>query len=200
MNSRGLTLIECLMALALYSTVLLIIIPCVRGGLELTKREGDLSDRSQEVRLFFEKLSAELENAVPFTPAPFQGHENEIIFISSLPDPEGSQPKLSEIRYWAEEGQLYRTVSDLALSLQDKKDFSTKEKVWIEDLRDLSFEFAYTGEQQSVIWEETWQQEDKTQKTSMPFAVKVRLVLENVETPWEKVLFIPDGIRKTYRA
>lgn len=200
MNSRGLTLIEFLLALALYSTVLLILIPCLQGGLQVWEREsGQNADRSREIQFFFENLSEEIENAVPFTLAPFKGNEEEIVFSSVIQKgaPQGRR-SFSEIRYGLEEDHLYRTVSDLAFSLQNKKDIETEKKIWIEDIDSLSFQFAYRGEKKDLFWWKSWPQDES--KAELPLAVKVALTLKEGNQPWEKVFYLPDGVRKVYRA
>ena len=208
---QGFTLIELMLAMVLYSTVLLILAPTLMGGLQVWKRNQDQESAAlpHEVDLLLMKMSEELESAVPFSPVPFEGKENEMAIATVLPrlSLESGGRQFSKVRYWREGETLYREEEDLASSLQKRyvPKKGKHQKIWLEGVQRLSFQYAYRSpytdreEKNQTEWHNDWRQ--KKDEATLPFAVKINLKWLNGSgqiLEIEKDFFLPDGVRKPY--
>ena len=203
--SRGFSLIELLIAISLYGTVLLVLGGTLRGGLDVWARDEKRSPATHEVDLFLAKLGEEFENSVPFSPVPFEGRSEAVLMTSVLNKISGESfgRQFSRIQYRYDGEVLYREEVDLPTFLGKQRDYEKEkfEKIWMKGVQNFSLEYAYRGQKGDVEWKKEWQQNKN--KMELPFAVKVELALKREgDEPLhgEKIFFLPEGVKKAYHA
>ena len=199
-SAKGLTLIELLLALSLYTIVLFIIAASLRGGLTVWERDEKSSKRNFDLDLFWAKMAEELENAVSLEPVPFVGKKNEIQMTTlthgALVKKKGK--RFVKVQYRLEGENLVRQEFNLPEVLQKKlsvRPIGTQ--VWLEGVRKILFQYAYTGAKGVIVWKEEWEQ--KENDIGFPFGIKVTLdrYQDNEIVHAEKIFFIPDGMRRS---
>ena len=196
----GLTLLELLIALSLYTCVLVILSGSLRGALDVWHRDEKSSVRIHELDFFLMKIGEELENAVPYSSVPFEGTREELRMTALSPSLTGKAAPFKIIRYSRGGEILYREERDLAQALQEQKAFGEGSlKPWLEGVRQLSLEYAYEGKEGELEWREEWQH--KKDMSELPFGIKLNLELIRGDgglLQTEKIFFLPDGVRKAY--
>ena len=202
-RDRGVTLIELLLAVSLFSLALVILVPTLLGGISVWQRDDQKTGTSHEMNIFFEKISNELETLVPFSAVPFEGKADSLLMTSvrrSAENPAGKQ--FSRIVYLFNNTAIFREEKDLAVLLQEQKTFEEEDRFrepWLDKVREFSLEYAYQKEKGNVEWRGEWQQ-DKT-KPDIPFGIKMHLTVVGSDDQLvsaERILFLPDGLRKAY--
>lgn len=89
-GARGFSLIELLLALAIFSTIAATLSGIFSAGISLWKRWGSSSQMEQEARAILLRMNRELQNALPYKGS-FSGTANQISFFTGWDDPSRQQ-------------------------------------------------------------------------------------------------------------
>lgn len=164
--SRGFTLIELLTVSAIMVIVALEIYSAFNSGIAVWGkiRKGAIEE---DAILFFEKLSYDLENILPYSGMDFEGKQKNVTFPARV------RGSLGRVTYRLnEEAQgLTREEQDYSEVCQES---DGKRRRLTEGVNALCFYYlGYDEEQEGWLWKETWQEKN------LPSAVKVEIELKN---------------------
>jgi prepilin-type N-terminal cleavage/methylation domain-containing protein len=190
--ASGFTLMELLVAMAIFAVTAASLAAALRNGLD-TWRKGDReSQRSQEARVVLELLARELRHAVSFPKEPLEGSARELSFHTvrthRVPGaPEGAMTEIIKVTYRL--GPLAPAPTPSAadpdagpviLRTEERILGTPAEPRATRALTrfpaDLSFAYAYAPETEGggVLWKDAW-----TDKQDFPPAVRVEVALRN---------------------
>lgn len=209
-KQRGFTLMELLLAISIFAVIALCLYSVFSGGIRVWRKQGEGFKYTHGTRLALDNIAKELRNAIiyalPIKPLPGEENPQDLQFI-------GEKTKLSfmtligsdiaKVSYWFENNEQQGGVLKRIAFLQKTgfKDDTQKEEVLIQDLSDLSFEYAYPGESEEVAvsWKDSWGADSKDSKPKIPKGVRVTLTLkksgenQNEGEIIKKTVFMPAG-------
>lgn len=190
-RSIGFTMIEMVIALSLFTVVVISAYGAFRGGFVAYQRvESQLGSR-YELDMLISQLSKELRAALFYAPVPFEGKSDKLEFPARLWRYENDQLKedLYQVTYQFRDGQLMRS------ELKIKKKFSESGHADAEPLIPLSacrFQFAYKMREGEIVWKNELM--DKPYQ-GVPRAIRVILsgkITRNSEETFD--ILLPQGI------
>ncbi len=199
MQSRGLTLIELMLAVSIFAIVAVVIYSTFSAGISVWRRTQRTQNTLQDIRLSLDKMSEELENAVLYSQESgfpnFVGGKNRVSFysvvnvFSTLP----VHPELRKITYDLDSSadMLQRLEQTFPESVQNRQDKSPEEIA--ARISNLNFFYYYKDENAAVPykWKNSWDSAE-----DIPQAVKIELKLDSEEKlVFTKYVFIPTGKR-----
>lgn len=196
--NAGFTFIELLIALTIFSIIAASIYYTLNAGIKVWQRGNILIRENQRMRIFFDAMSKDMRNAVPFSGIPSQWTENSVTFHTII-DTFSSEPphrKLVRRIYYFDDkkGELKRA------RVIQKEGFDEKyvdEEVLLDNLEDVGFEYAYeSGEEYE--WKDEWEFGDEDEgEDIIPRGVKIRVELKGKDDEkaeiFEKIVLIPIG-------
>lgn len=193
----GFTLIETIIATAIFSIIALAVYSTFSQGVKLWQRLTQQTPAS-ELNMVFEKMSFDLRNSFEFTGINFVGGEDNIAFATLvLTANEDKQKALSlgEVGYFfdAQTGSLNRQQRNYSQVYQNK---STLLRQMMNNVKSLSFQYYYYNPvQETYIWKDNWRVEEGEKERSIPLAVRIRLEFdENTkEEEVTRTITIPAG-------
>ncbi len=194
-HKKGLTFVELLIAILIFSIIVVSLYSAFRVGLSAYRRGEKVATSYQTIRLALDSIALDLRNCYKFSESDvrFKAEEGKVSFYTLKNFPSELTKdnfQICRIEYWQEDEEFFRKLfaGKLAFSQED-----AKSDLILSDLNEFNIEFAYEGEgAQSIIWNDYWLNADK-----LPLAVKIYLKIAKPELgqPIEltKVVYIPTG-------
>ena len=173
MNSRGLTLIELLVTLAVLSITMVIAFSMFSGAGRIWQRAQCETGKEQQVLLAFQDLRVHLRSFQPYAKLEFKGADDEIQFPLLAPSPlrksDGMfEPALASYYLRKEDGVLCRAVMPYRLIRENRyKDPTCTEVLTGVDKFKLSY-YGYNESSKDHRWRSRG--EDST-----PLSIKIEL-------------------------
>ena len=184
-NEAGFTLIEWLVAISLIAMVGLAIYGIFDSGIKVMRRiNRPVPD--EDLNIFFEKLSQDLQNAFHYSGIRFKGGAEKIFFATSIQtQPElGGDQGIGAVTYAYDPTRLailreQKNVSGLHEEKEEKDEEGGKLQGALVLDRILLLRFQYYGfvpEDKKFFWLDSWEEVD--QKMGLPFALRVEIVFK----------------------
>ncbi|MFH1201666.1 MAG: type II secretion system protein GspJ [Candidatus Omnitrophota bacterium] len=193
MNKKGFTLLELLVAISIFSILILSVYSAFHTGMLTHKKVNSLSGLYQRARVGLDKMKEDLENSFPYTnqDARFSGQIQGMSFFSNIGYFQNQGEDLSQvlaIEYRFNDAKLKR----ISHFIYDEAEL--KEEELLSGIEELKFNYAFKNDQEPFYaWQEAWQI-----KENIPQAVKIEFVLKSPGAgqglKFERVVFIPGGI------
>ena len=193
LSVRGLSFIELLVAVAIFSILSLAVFNALSLGLEITRVTKDQLEFSHKVNRFLDLLSIELQNSVYFYVSGddivgFSGKSNEVSFfcIKDIFDEEGiSSRKIARVSYVFQEDKLFKEqkydLTDLSAPV-----YSEEIDIPLKSLRFYYFNKSTGGEEETT--EESELQDEWQWQDELPFGVRVELQLDEKRKKTEEII------------
>ncbi|MBU2540438.1 MAG: prepilin-type N-terminal cleavage/methylation domain-containing protein [Candidatus Omnitrophica bacterium] len=192
---RGITFVELLIAILIFSIIVTSLYSAFRVGLTAYKRGERFASCYQGIRLALDSIALDLRNSYKFSESDvrFKAEESKVSFYT-LKNFTSEQHKdnfqICKIEYWKEDKELFRKVFAGNLAFSEEE---VSAGLLLDNLSEFSIEFPYKDEEaQSVVWNDYWLASDE-----LPLAVKIYLKIDEPETgqPIEltKIIYIPTG-------
>ena len=183
----GFTLLELLIALTLFSVVIVIVGSVFGTGIFAWKRgEGEMGFY-QELRLTFDRMAIEIRNILPYENAPFTGEKNSFSFVELRPSRSSSSPEWIQVTY---EVKKTGTAPVLVRRTRPLSKEEADEEVLLSSFSELEFYYFAKELEGEWHWTEKWDYEKF--KGPPPF-VRMVFVMEGGEE-WEKIFWVPTGV------
>lgn len=196
----GFTLIEILIVTALLSVIGLSLFSVFNSGVSVWQR---LTQEiiAEDVNLFFEKITSDIQSTFLFSEISFQGKEDEISFPVILPaSSESEDPKgIGRAAYYYERSKqsLYREQSDFSEVYRGRAKFR---KAVLNYVTDVHFEYYYHDlKSNTYAWTSSWPQSEisftEEGNVVLPLAVKVEVEVwqNNTKEKFTKVISVMAG-------
>ena len=176
---RGFTLVELVLVSLLVVMIGVTVFAVFSNGVKIWKRLS-ISLPEEDIYVFFEKLSADLENSFIFSKAPLTGEGNAIVFATVVRSPGEHNPSSMDI---ARVSYAFDSADGAILRRQD--DFSAITKAKAGDARSVArgidsvtFTYYYFDQiAQEYEWKENWRT-DMFQEEEYTLPIAVRVVVE----------------------
>ena len=184
-NEAGFTLIEWLIAISLIAIVGLAIYGIFDSGIKVMQRIIRPVP-GEDLNIFFEKLSQDLQNAFHYTDIRFKGEPEKVVFAASIQNQPGlgGDQGIGEVIYTYDQRGLaifrqQKNVSELYEEKARKAEKGNQLQGTPVLNHILSLRFQYYGfvpEDKEFFWLDNWEEVD--QKMGLPFALRVEIVFE----------------------
>ncbi|MFH1220217.1 MAG: prepilin-type N-terminal cleavage/methylation domain-containing protein [Candidatus Eisenbacteria bacterium] len=188
-RSTGFTLVELLVAVSLFSLLVLSVYSSFSTGLAARKRAEAVVEVAEQGREVLSLLSRDLSDLVMFAGREFSGEPEAISFVALQPFAEGSMPVLSHVTY-----DLSKTAQGSLRALRRGCEIiggrRSEGDLTAPCVRNLSFSYArLDGESNVIEWASRW---SPTEESPIPYAVRVELGLAGQDTTViKKIIQIP---------
>ncbi|MCD6459241.1 prepilin-type N-terminal cleavage/methylation domain-containing protein [bacterium] len=212
-QKKNFTLLELLIALSLFATIMVSLYSALSVGIVAWKRGDRGSTVHQKARIILDTISSDIRNCIYFSYIQFVGKANEVYFPVSMVVREGNKEakgvfdtNIFKITYLLERKSYRSKYKSLMrkqerfLDVTSKKQVKPKELAG--DVQSLSFEYSYKVDENLEEISETpveWHNEYKI-KNKIPMGVIIKLVVvEGAGTEFEekhsfeRTVFIPQG-------
>lgn len=181
------TLVEMLVALAVFSIIAITVSSVFRSGVRTWRAGNEWSEENQVARNVFRSISKELVNSVNYAPEmPFNGGEQRISFMTLLESHDAKQGTLRELkrvayRYDAEEKTLKRFEAGKEEGFDIRK---AREALIADGVESMNFSYAFKPvyEGEGYRWKSAWKDEKE-----IPRGVRIRMA------DFHTIVFIPVG-------
>jgi general secretion pathway protein J len=172
-ESRGFTLVEVLIALAILAMIVVSTFTIFRSASKSWQKGETRSERYQNARNAIHKISTEINQAVinPNSLCKFTGDKNKVSFISFV-STESGVFELSEIEYWLDGAKKLLMRND---DVDPDYDFTTYDHsdVLSENVSELEFSY-FDG----TVWLDIWNS-DQALGVGLPKAVKIKIKVDD---------------------
>ncbi|MFC1624076.1 type II secretion system protein J [Candidatus Omnitrophota bacterium] len=192
---EGFTFIELLIALTVFSIMAASIYYTLNSGIKIWERGNFIIKDNQRLRTFFDTISLDMRNAVPYAGIEHEWGAKRISFptIINVFDNNKMNKELARIIYFfdSEKGELVKICATLEEGFDEKR---SKKRPLLSNVEDFTLEYGYKSliDEEDYEWEDEWGLENK-----IPQGVRVRLDLKmedgDREEIFETVFFIPIG-------
>jgi len=204
---KAFTLMELLVAVSIFSIVMLCLYAVFSGGIRVWRRQEESFKYAHTTRLALDKMAKELRNTINYsTPEAeepesenfkFTGERDKISFMTVI----GAD--IAKVSYFFENNESGNNLLK-RISVLQKEGFNEedqKEEILVSYLNEASFEYvSEAGESDSsVTWGDSWVAGEGEQESKIPKGVRVILVFKENETEqgeeeiFKKAIFIPTG-------
>jgi general secretion pathway protein J len=192
-QSDGFTLLELMIAMALFGLLAMVLAGGLRFGLQAWNRLDRAIDRAEPIMLVQNLLRREIEQAaawpVDATSIAFAGSDSRLRFLSVLPE-RAAAPGVSEITLALEPDT---GGSRLVLSWVSPRPSASGRKVLLEGI--ASGGFVYYGSidpSRPADWQQSWEK-----APTLPRLVALRLAFRDAERRWPTLMVelptVPDS-------
>ena len=178
-SNRGFTLIEVMLAASIIAIVALALYATFASGI----RVMSLVTRpvaEEDVDIFFEKLSRELQNSFHYAKIPFQGQNDRFSFATTIQTDKklGGDHGIGRVSYAYDSAHnaILRTQENVSQIYQELSGPSNKVFFPLSSLQ-VQY-FKYDPAEKTYEWKEEW---EETEDKAIPLAVKVVLHVQGEE-------------------
>ena len=192
-KKRGFTLIETVIAVALFTMVAISAYGSFRSGFLAYQRIESQLGKEHEFKMLANELNRELRNAIEYAPIAFSGKSDSIRFPCRLwrYSDNQLQENLYDVSYQFRDGQLERSELKLKRKFGDRSEPLKESLLPFESCR---FQYAYKKHNDGIEWRNEW---GKSPYLGLPRAI--RLIVKNRslrQKAEEKIIdiLIPHGI------
>lgn len=181
-NYRSFTLVEVLIASAIFIVVMVAIYSAFHSGIFGYRNIEDTLDLYQASRLILERINLDLKNSFIYQQnkeAKFLGSKDAVSFLT-LVDTFGENkilPAYAYVSYKLEENKLLRLCRKNQESLNEKSEVLPEEMS--SSIQKLDFSYGYIDPQDKTLkFKDSWGTDSEDEKKNLPEAVKVSLTLK----------------------
>jgi general secretion pathway protein J len=204
MRSRGFTLIEVMVSMAILMVVSVAVWRTMSLSFETRERVGAINERYQEGRQIMNRISREIRMAFLRQPVPqnmreqtepnvitqFKGEEDEVHFATTAHlrlQADAKESDQAEVAYFLKSGDS-RKYRGKTLYRRESKRLDEKPErggtVWpvVEGVKE--FKIEYWDDRKEIgerAWTRTWDSDDDPANPVLPSRVRITLVLENLK-------------------
>lgn len=171
-NISGFTLIETLVALSIFSVVVLAIYSTFSVGITARNRGEEISDLYQKARIILDRMAIEMRNTVKYSSCKFIGTSESVSFPTLLK--KGDHSEICHVAYYLETNEedhtkvLKRREETPVGGTDDTTDISPS-------VAEMNFNYGYRlANERSYQWSDSW---DSSMEETYPQAIKIRLTL-----------------------
>ncbi len=170
---KGFTLIECLLALTLFSVLITSVYAVFRSGVRAERSSEAVTEEARRVWWVMDDLSREIRNMVTRPDDHFEGEESRLTFLTVLPscgDGFEPVPGLYRVAYGIEKDEvgdvttLVRTSLELASGKSDTAEVRST-------IKDVVFSYRKNDGEGESSWESAWEDAG-----GVPSEVKIEIV------------------------
>ncbi len=178
---NGFALIEVLMAVTLTAVISMAIYGSFSSGVRIMKRIAN-PVFEEDVSVFFEKMTRELENSFLNTDIPFTGDGEQFTLATQFRSHAalGGEQAIGRVTYSydSRKNSLSRRQEDASQIHEEKEGVVLPVLQHIESLR--FHYFGYDGSYSQYLWSDDW--DPVLKKNKSPMAVKIELEFDDGET------------------
>lgn len=209
---------ELLIAFTIFSIIAASIYYTLSAGIRVYRRGNVMIKDNQNLRIFFDALSKDLRNALPYNIDPDAEKKSEFRTIEDTNfqiEPEwlldkvsfaslinvftesGMRPELTRVSYYLDDKKIMRRYSGKAEGFGEESAEAEELLGELEDfeVEELSFEYSYSLP--GIGFDEEFEWRDEEFEDGLPQGVKAILTLKNKarksEEIFAKTVFIPRG-------
>lgn len=185
----GFILIELLISAAIFSVIVLSIYSAFQTGILSYNKLDSSFDLYQTARIVFNKIEHDLRNSFPYfeKDSKFKAGKQQLDFFSRLDSINSQAEVYSEICriiYKLDGDVLKRACCKGMDALEDVSKLDIQADDLAGQVKEISFDYAFAvrnNSEKCYDWQDIWPQEnDKDQEKSLPLAVRITLVLREV--------------------
>lgn len=181
-NRRAFTLIELLIAAAIFSIIVLSLYSAFHSGFLSYRRIDSSVTLYQSARILLDRMQKDLENSFSYSSddSKFIGQASSLEFFSIIDSFEDAKSlsSICKLAYFSEDRTLKRSCSRGLDILDENKELEPEGLAY--DVKEISFQYAYptNNPEDPFQWQDTWpSRENPEQKTDLPTAVRIKLSL-----------------------
>ena len=192
-RNRGFTLVEVLLVISLVAIVALALYATFSSGVRVMSLV-DQAAEEEDLNIFFEKFSRDLQNTFHYATIPFLGQGDRLSFATSIQTDMrlGGGRGVGRVTYAYDpsERAILRTQEDINQIFEEQTGQAQKVFFPLSSFR-LEY-YRYDAVKNSYEWKEEW---EETEEKIIPLAVKVllRLQEEKGEKDVTRTVAIPVG-------
>ena len=199
-HKYGFTLIELVLVAAILVVIGLAVYGTFANGISIWKQVTEES-ATEDVNLFFEKISFELRNSFKLTDLRFQGNRGKVSFpaLVKYKDKGGLRNSIGRVSYYLDRKKkaLIRKEEDYSEVFRKKKGST---QILFENIDSLQFKYyIYDEQRKKYSWVTSWQEEDETfgiqVEESLPLIVRIEIGIskDKEEQIFVKTVQMPTG-------
>lgn len=194
---KGFTLLELLLAMALFSLIAVSIYSVFRCGIVSWRKVNSVVTEYKDARLTLDRISTELKNSFHMEGFESKGDSDELTFLSVLDRYRpgvGMEQVVANITYYLEPEPRKKTkVFKRKEVLYNVEDHGSDVSECMGSIVDLKFEYALADvTEEGYTWNDSWESGD-----GILVGVRLEIVLSDPETSEEtrlvKSILIPAG-------
>lgn len=196
----GFTLVELLIASAIFLTIMATIYSSFHAGIFGYKNMEETVNVHQSARQILERINLDIRNSFVFSEneSKFLGNRQGVSFltIADTYDEDGIIENYAFVAYQIEEGKLTRLCRKGKESLNNNSGIQSEEMALNGATLVFSYGYSING-QEGVKWKDTWGAADDPaqEQKILPVAVKVKLAVKNnAGYNFERTIFLPLGV------
>ncbi len=190
------TLVELLIASAIFLVVILTVYSAFQGGVFGYRNIEENINMYQTARFILERMNLDLRNSFVYSKkdANFTGNKDEISFLALVDT--FSQDKIEQayafVSYKIEEDRFMRLCRKDKESLKEESEIQPEEIV--SNIEEVSFEYGYIDPiDNSLKFKGSWAGKDGPQDEQkiLPVAVKIKLSIKNkIKKEFERLVYL----------
>lgn len=196
-KNTGFTFIELIIAITIFSVIAVSIYSVLRTGVRLWYRVSPMIQDNQSFRLFFNTISRDLKNSLPYfsKDVNFEGNRDKVSFMTLVDiSDEGSFARMEPAMVIYYYDRITKTVKrGVATRLEGLNEDLAKYSDILNNLEDKEFGFEYcyklgsSKTEYEYEWKDEWNDKEK-ESGYIPRGVRIRA------GDYSKTVFIPTGV------
>ena len=200
LSKRGFTLIELVLVTAILTVIGMAVYGTFSNGLNIWKKITEDSV-TEDINLFFEKISFDLRNSFKLTGLRFKGSKTKVSFPLKIKykGKDGLENTIGEITYYIDQKKktLMRREANYSEVYRKKPGFV---RILSENISSLQFTYyVYEEKYKKYAWVTDWQLSDEyfgeVVEETLPLVVKIEIGIpgEKGEQKFVKTVQLPTG-------
>ncbi|MCM8787279.1 MAG: GspJ family type II secretion system protein [Candidatus Omnitrophica bacterium] len=168
-NKKNFTLIELIIVIGIATAISFGIYKMFSSGAKIWQKIKSIT-LEEDINIFFQKFSLELNNTFKFSLIDFSGEIDRIMFPAIINSFSLKQKSPGEIKYYfdSNKGALIKEERDFSQIYNDSEGIT---KILLDNVASCKFRYyTYDEEKQEYVWQDNWK------NNKLPLAVEVNLV------------------------
>lgn len=185
----GFTLLELLLAISLFSIIIIGVYSSLTVGIKAHERGKVLGGEYSDLGLLFQFMEKDLRSAIAMNNIYLVQESQRLYFYASEPETDGGRGLFKITYYWNKEDGvlvLYRLKQNYIDSLQNS---DVKGEEIFDSISQIGFQYGYwkgeDEEELEFVWKSGWEEE------GLPKMVLLSLMVD--ESVFEKYIYCPAG-------